>query len=47
MKIIFSSDKSFNNNFDELLDRGKMDIEGVTNIVNSLLNEIKGNRNSS
>ena len=41
MKIIFSKDSGFDSDFSELLERGKMDIEGVTNTVNSLLNEIK------
>jgi len=41
MKIIFSSDDNFQSDFNELLERGKMDIEGVTDIVNSLLKEIK------
>ena len=47
MKIIFSSDSSFDNKFNELLERGKMDMEGVTNIVNSLLNEIKEDGNNA
>ena len=41
MKIFVSSDDSFKSNFDELLQRGNMDIEGVTSIVSGLLNEIK------
>ncbi len=46
MKIFYSSDEGFEANFAELLERGKMDIEGVTSTVNGLLNEIKteGNR---
>jgi len=47
MKIIFSGDSSFENDFNELLARGKMDIDGVTNIVNSLLNEIKEDGNNA
>ena len=41
MKIFVSSDDSFKSNFDELLQRGNMDIEGVTSIVSGLLSEIK------
>lgn len=41
MKVFYSSDESFEANFNELLQRGKMDIEGVTSIVSSLLKEIQ------
>ena len=46
MKILYSGDEHFEASFAELLERGKMDIEGVTSIVSGLLNEIKidGNR---
>ncbi|MBT8349005.1 MAG: histidinol dehydrogenase [Sulfurovum sp.] len=46
MKVFYSNDDSFEENFDELLQRGKMDIEGVTSIVSGLLKEIQteGNR---
>ena len=46
MKIFYSGDDTFEVNFAELLERGKMDIEGVTNIVSGLLKEIQteGNR---
>ncbi len=46
MKIFYSGDDTFEANFAELLERGKMDIEGVTNIVSGLLKEIQteGNR---
>lgn len=47
MKIFYSSDESFKDNFNELLERGKMDIEGVTNIVSTLLKEIKTDGNSA
>ncbi|MDD5549368.1 MAG: histidinol dehydrogenase [Sulfurovaceae bacterium] len=47
MKIIKISDANFKNEFDELLLRGKMDIEGVTTIVSSLLNDIKKDKNSA
>ncbi len=47
MKIVKTSDANFKNEFDELLLRGKMDIEGVTTIVSSLLNDIRTNKNSA
>ncbi|MEY3002427.1 MAG: hypothetical protein RLZZ428_802 [Pseudomonadota bacterium] len=47
MKIFYSSDDTFEANFDELLQRGKMDIEGVTNIVSGLLKEIRTEGNSA
>lgn len=47
MKIIKANDANFKNEFDELLLRGKMDIEGVTTIVSSLLNDIKKDKNSA
>ena len=47
MRIIFNSDSSFDDDFNELLERGKMDMEGVTHIVNSLLNEIKEDGNNA
>ena len=47
MKIVKTDDANFKNEFDELLRRGKMDIDGVTSIVMSLLNEIKKDKNSA
>ncbi|UPT77033.1 histidinol dehydrogenase [Sulfurovum sp. XGS-02] len=47
MKIFYSSDDTFDANFDELLQRGKMDIEGVTSIVSGLLKEIQTQGNSA
>lgn len=47
MKIIKANDANFKNEFDELLLRGKMDIEGVTSIVSSLLNDIRKDKNSA
>ncbi|MFT7824527.1 MAG: histidinol dehydrogenase [Sulfurimonas sp.] len=47
MKIFYSSDETFDANFAELLERGKMDIEGVTGIVNGLLKEIKEEGNAA
>ncbi len=47
MKVFYSSDESFEANFDELLQRGKMDIEGVTSIVSGLLKEIQTQGNSA
>ena len=45
MKIFYSSDDTFGANFNELLERGKMDIEGVTSIVSGLLKEIQTDGN--
>lgn len=47
MKIFYSSDDTFEANFDELLQRGKMDIEGVTSIVSGLLKEIQTQGNAA
>jgi len=47
MKIFYSSDNTFEANFNELLKRGKMDIEGVTSIVSGLLKEIQTEGNSA
>lgn len=47
MKIFYSSDDTFEENFDELLQRGKMDIEGVTSIVSGLLKEIQTEGNTA
>ena len=47
MKIFYSSDDTFEANFNELLQRGKMDIEGVTNIVSELLKEIQTQGNKA
>ncbi len=41
MKIISTGDKGFKASFDELLKRGKMDIEEVSSVVGKLLGEIK------
>ena len=40
MRILYSSDSSFDKSFEEILERGKMDMEGVTDIVATLLSEI-------
>ena len=47
MKIFYSSDDTFEANFAELLERGKMDIEGVTSIVSGLLKEIQTDGNTA
>lgn len=47
MKIIKVSDANFKNEFDELLLRGKMDIEGVSATVASLLKDIRKDKNSA
>jgi histidinol dehydrogenase len=47
MKIFYSNDDTFEANFNELLARGKMDIEGVTQIVSTLLKEIQTGGNEA
>ncbi len=47
MKIFYSSDDTFEANFNELLQRGKMDIEGATSIVSGLLKEIQTEGNKA
>ena len=47
MKIIQSSDTKFSAEFSELLQRGKMDMDGVSIIVSDLLKEIKIDGNSA
>ncbi len=47
IKIIRSSESSFKSEFNELLERGRMDIESVSKTVQDLINEIKQNGNSA
>ena len=47
MKIFNTKDKNFQSEFDELLKRGAMDIDGVTSIVKGLLDEIKRDGNEA
>ena len=47
MKIVKSNSSSFKGEFAELLKRGKMDIENVSQIVTGLLKEIQNNGNSA
>ena len=47
MKIFYSNDDTFEADFNELLERGKMDIEGVTSIVSTLLKEIQTQGNTA
>jgi len=47
MKIFYSNDDTFEANFVTLLERGKMDIEGVTDIVSTLLKEIQTEGNTA
>ncbi len=47
MKIFYSSDDTFDANFAALLERGAMDIEGVTGIVSGLLKEIRTEGNTA
>jgi len=47
VKIFSTKDENFQSEFDELLARGAMDMDGVTNIVKGLLDEIKNDGNSA
>ena len=47
MIFIKSSDNDFNENFKELLGRGKMDIAHVSNIVGGIIEEIKQDKNKA
>ncbi|WP_188108693.1 histidinol dehydrogenase [Sulfurovum sp. bin170] len=47
MKIYNIEDDNFQKEFDELLKRGKMDIDGVSSIVKNLLDEIKTEGNEA
>jgi histidinol dehydrogenase len=47
MKILTSSEPNFKKEFSELLNRGKMDIDGVSKIVQDLIDEIKKDGNSA
>ena len=41
MKILNANDANFEGEFDTLLNRGKMDIDSVSGVVSSIINEIK------
>ena len=47
MKIYYSGDESFGQEFDELLKRGAMDIDNVTETVSTLLREIREHGNAA
>jgi histidinol dehydrogenase len=47
MKIFSTKDSNFQNDFNELLNRGKMDIESVSNIVSNILKDIKNSGDSA
>jgi len=47
MKIFNINDNDFDTNFNELLIRGKMDIDGVSTVVSKLLKEIKDDGNDA
>ena len=47
MLNIKTTDKNFKKQFDKLLQRGKMDIENVSKIVNQIIDEIKKDGNSA
>ena len=42
-----TSQNNFQEQFNELLERGKMDIEHVSGIVQNIINEIKSDKNSA
>jgi len=47
MKIICTSSKSFDKEFNEILNRAKMDIESVEAIVKDIINEIKNKKDEA
>ncbi len=47
MKIFNKKDTNFQNEFNKLLNRGKMDIDGVSSVVKNILDEIKTDGNSA
>ena len=47
MKVLKTSDKNFQNEFQELLNRGKVDISNVENIVREIINEVKKEGNKA
>jgi len=47
MKILNTNDKNFQNEFNEILTRGKMDIENVEGIVKNIINEVKEEGNGA
>ena len=47
MLQIKTTDKNFENQFNKLLERGKMDIENVSKIVNNIIDEIKKDGNNA
>ncbi len=47
MQIIKTTDKDFKDKFDILLQRGKVDIQSVENIVKNIIKEIQNDKNSA
>ncbi|RDU58590.1 histidinol dehydrogenase [Helicobacter sp. MIT 99-5507] len=47
MQILNTKDSDFNAKFNNLLNRGNMDIENVSSVVNGILNDIKVNGNNA
>ena len=47
VKIFNTKDSNFSKEFKQLLQRGKMDIDGVSSIVKNILDEIKSDGNSA
>ncbi|MDD3060777.1 MAG: histidinol dehydrogenase, partial [Sulfurimonas sp.] len=47
MIFVKTTDESFGVDFDELLGRGKMDMEHVSSIVGNIISEIKNEKNAA
>jgi len=47
MKMLDINDPGFKKEFEEILNRGKMDIENVENIVKNIINEVKSDGNKA
>jgi len=47
MTILSTADANFGAAFEELLGRGKMDMEHVSSIVNGIISEIKAEKNTA
>jgi len=47
MKVLKTTDKNFKDEFQELLNRGKVDISNVENIVRDIINEVKKEGNKA
>jgi len=47
MQVLNINEKNFKKEFEEILNRGKMDIENVENIVKNIINEVKSDGNKA